>query len=81
MGSNIGLIGTRSALTLPDSTLIWLNSGSSLKYPKGFGNRNRKVYLKAEAYFEVKSDVSRPFIVQSSTLQAKATGTKQTISN
>jgi ferric-dicitrate binding protein FerR (iron transport regulator) len=34
------------------------------------------IYLKGEAYFEVKSDKSRPFIVQTQTLQVKATGTK-----
>lgn len=68
--------GTRSSLRLADSTLVWLNSGSSLRYPIKFNNKNRHVFLKGEAYFEVKSDVSRPFIVQTSTLQVKATGTK-----
>ena len=68
--------GTRSSLRLADSTLVWLNSGSSLKYPDKFTDKTRQVYLKGEAYFEVKSDVSRPFIVQTSNLQVKATGTK-----
>ncbi|OFY68497.1 MAG: hypothetical protein A2V64_10505 [Bacteroidetes bacterium RBG_13_43_22] len=68
--------GTRSALKLADSTLVWLNSGSSLRYPDKFDNKNRHVYLKGEACFEVKSDVSNPFIVQTSTLLVKATGTK-----
>jgi len=69
-------VGTRSSLRLADSTLVWLNSGSSLRYPNKFFNKNRKVYLKGEAYFEVESDIARPFIVQTSTLQVKATGTK-----
>ena len=68
--------GTHSSLRLADSTLVWLNSGSSLRYPIKFNNKNRTVYLKGEAYFEVESDISRPFIVQTSTLQVKATGTK-----
>ncbi len=68
--------GTRSSFRLSDSTLIWLNSGSSLKYPVKFTGDNRIVSLKGEAYFEVESDVSRPFIVQTPTLQVKATGTK-----
>lgn len=68
--------GTRSSLILSDSTLVWLNSGSSLKYPIKFNDKNRRVFLKGEAYFEVKSDIRKPFIVQTSTFQVKATGTK-----
>jgi transmembrane sensor len=68
--------GTHSALRLADSTLVCLNSGSSLRYPDKFNDKTRQVYLKGEAYFEVKSDVSRPFIVHTSNLQVKATGTK-----
>jgi ferric-dicitrate binding protein FerR (iron transport regulator) len=68
--------GTRSSLKLADGTLVWLNSGSSLKYPDKFNNKSRQVYLKGEAYFEVKSDISKPFIVGTSTLDVKVTGTK-----
>jgi transmembrane sensor len=68
--------GTRSALKLEDSTLVWLNSGSSLRYPDKFIGKNRIVYLKGEAYFEVKSDDKHPFIVKTSTLQVQAKGTK-----
>ncbi len=68
--------GTRSSLILADSSIVWLNSGSNLRYPIKFNNRDRHVYLKGEAYFEVKSDVSRPFIVQTSNLKVSATGTK-----
>jgi ferric-dicitrate binding protein FerR (iron transport regulator) len=68
--------GTRASLRLADSTLVWLNSGSSLRYPNKFNNKNRTVYLKGEAYFEVESQVYRPFIVQTSTLQVESTGTK-----
>jgi len=68
--------GTRSSLRLADSTRVWLNSGSSLMYPNKFNNKNRTVFLKGEAYFEVESDVSRPFIVQTSTLRVEAASTK-----
>ncbi|HEY4786913.1 MAG TPA: FecR domain-containing protein [Bacteroidales bacterium] len=68
--------GTRSALRLADGSQVWLNAGSSLKYPDRFTEAQRVVYLKGEAYFEVKSDVSRPFIVQTQTLRVRATGTK-----
>lgn len=68
--------GTRSELRLSDSTVVWLNSGSSLKYPVKFTDNKRIVYLTGEAYFEVESDEKRPFIVETSTLQVKATGTR-----
>jgi len=68
--------GTRTSLRLADSTLVWLNSGSSLKYPNKFNKNERKVFLNGEAYFEVGCDIKRPFIVETSTIQVKATGTK-----
>jgi transmembrane sensor len=68
--------GTRTSLRLSDSTLVWLNSGSSLRYPNKFQKGTRTVFLDGEAYFEVKSDVSWPFVVETSSLRVKATGTK-----
>lgn len=69
-------LGTRSSLRLADSTLVWLNSGSMIKYPVKFNEKNRKVFLNGEAYFEVKSDQKKPFIVETPTLIVQATGTK-----
>ncbi len=67
--------GTRSMLTLADGSKVWLNSGSKLKYPKDFSGRRREVFLTGEAYFEVESDVSKPFIVRTKRLNVRATGT------
>jgi transmembrane sensor len=72
--------GTRSALKLSDGTSVWLNSGSSIKYPDRFVGNNRTVFLKGEAYFEVKRDPEKPFIVETSSLNVKATGTKFNVS-
>jgi len=68
--------GTRSLLTLADGSKVWLNSGSRLKYPRDFSGRLREVFLTGEAYFEVESDVSRPFIVRTNKLNVRATGTR-----
>jgi len=68
--------GTRSSLRLADSTLVWLNSGSSLRYPNRFNGKDRLVFLKGEAYFEVEGDILKPFIVRTPALEVKATGTK-----
>jgi transmembrane sensor len=72
--------GTRSALKLSDGTSVWLNSGSSIKYPDRFIGNKRIVELKGEAYFEVQSDLKKPFIVETSSLSVKATGTKFNVS-
>jgi ferric-dicitrate binding protein FerR (iron transport regulator) len=68
--------GTRSALKLADGSLVWLNSGSSLRYPDRFINKERVVFLSGEAYFEVESDEEKPFIVETPTISVVATGTK-----
>lgn len=67
--------GTCSLVTLPDSSKVWLNAGSKLKYPQYFATKTREVYLQGEAYFEVKSDPSNPFIVHSGKVRVKAIGT------
>jgi transmembrane sensor len=72
--------GTRSALKLSDGTSVWLNSGSSIKYPDRFIGNKRTVFLKGEAYFEVESNPKKPFIVETSSLRVKATGTKFSVS-
>jgi ferric-dicitrate binding protein FerR (iron transport regulator) len=72
--------GTRSALKLSDGTSVWLNSGSSIKYPDRFVGNSRIVILNGEAYFEVESNPQKPFIVETSSLNVKATGTKFNVS-
>lgn len=55
--------GMSSSLTLPDGTLVYLNSASSLTYPASFNGDTRNVSLKGEAYFEVSKDPQKRFIV------------------
>lgn len=69
-------LGTRSTILLSDGSKVWLNSGSKLRYPDKFTSNNRVVFLTGEAYFEVQSDLDRPFIVRSNNINVKATGTK-----
>lgn len=62
-------------LLLPDGTVVWLNEGSSLNYPSTFVGSQREVWLKGEAYFEVKHDRTRPFLVQTADLRVRVLGT------
>ena len=68
--------GQRSEIFLEDGTKVYLNANSSLKYPVHFIKRNRKVYLCGEAYFEVKHDANKPFIVNSHGFNIMDLGTK-----
>ncbi len=68
--------GKRSDITLADGTRIWLNSGSQLTYPVNFTENSREVYLMGEAYFDVESDVTKPFHVITGDMKIRVTGTK-----
>ncbi len=66
---------TNTCLELPDGSKVWLNGGSTIRYPLSFGKDGRSVSLTGEAYFEVESDKSHPFIVQTRNVKVTATGT------
>jgi transmembrane sensor len=68
--------GQRSKVVLPDSSIVWLNSGTTLSYPSNFSKHFRKVSLKGQAFFQVAHKENNPFSVQANGLIVKALGTK-----
>lgn len=62
-------------LTLPDGTLVWLNAGSSLRYPAQFSSRERMLELDGEAYFDV-VQTGTPFRVVSEGQSVEVLGTQ-----
>lgn len=72
--------GSSSKIILSDSSEVWLNAGSTLIFPSNFTAKTREVVLFGEAYFSVKSDKEKPFIVQTSALEIMALGTEFNIS-
>ena len=62
-------------LKLSDGTIVFLNSESKLRYPVPFKGKFRKVYLEGEAFFQVKSNKDKPFIVDVNQMKVKVLGT------
>lgn len=68
--------GSKSFVTLPDGSQVWLNSGSSIAYYGDFGKKERHVTINGEGYFSVTKDKEHPFIVTSEGTSIKVLGTK-----
>lgn len=66
---------TRTSFMLPDGTTGWLNSSSTLKYNLNF-NKDRRIELDGEGYFDVVTDKERPFRVIAGEITVKVHGTK-----
>lgn len=67
--------GGQYHIVLPDGTKVWLNADTKLKYPLTFASDQRQVSLDGEAYFEVSTDLNRPFIVSSKGQTIEVLGT------
>ena len=66
-----------TSFVLPDSTMVVLNSSSSLRYPSKFLGNKREVELTGEAFFSVKKDAKRKFAVKAfNKLEIVAYGTE-----
>lgn len=72
--------GQRAELTLPDSTKVWLNAHSTLVYPVNFRQGSRQVELDGEAYFDVRHEDERPFIVKTKSMDVRVLGTEFNVS-
>lgn len=72
--------GTKSHLFLPDSTEVWLNSASTLRFPSVFKGNERRINLQGEAIFKVSRNKQKPFIVGTSAMDIEAVGTEFNVS-
>lgn len=74
--------GRRFNITLSDGTRVFLNAGTSLRYPVHFTDgENRRVYLEGEAYFDVVRDTLSPFIVNTGLVDVRVLGTTFNVSS
>lgn len=68
--------GGQYEVLLPDSSRVWLNAGSLLKFPSSFkGSKTRTIALTGEAYFEVAHHPEQPFNVITGKQTVRVLGT------
>ena len=72
--------GGEYKLVLADGTIVWLNSDSYIRFPVAFSGDKRQVELRGEAYFEVKKNEDKPFIVKTDEFNVRVLGTSFNIS-
>lgn len=74
--------GSRVHFLLPDSTEVWLNSGSKLEYSQSLNlHDTRDVKLSGQGYFKVAPDKKHPFLVKVDGITIKALGTAFDVSS
>lgn len=73
--------GGQYQVNLPDGSKVWLNAGSSLRFPTNFTGNIRSVELAGEAYFEVAKNAQKPFRVISNSQVVEVLGTHFNISS
>lgn len=73
--------GAPAMMTLPDGTVVWLNSGSHIECGEGFGISNRNVKMSGQACFDVARNEALPFDISSPDLDVSVLGTKFTLRN
>ena len=68
--------GSRTTFELPDGSKVWLNNGSSLKFPIRFTGNQRVLELKGEAYFQITHNKDMPLVVKTNDIQVLVHGTE-----
>lgn len=67
--------GSKTRVVLPDSSVVWLNSNASIRYPQVFTSQNREVEFTGEALFSITKDKEKPFIVVMDGMKVEVLGT------
>ncbi len=73
--TSVAPAGSVAQMVLEDSTIVYLNAGSEIKYAQGKSN-TREVFLKGEAWFHVQKNKKKPFIVHTPVYDVSVTGTR-----
>ena len=63
-------------MAMPDGSRIWLNDSSAIRFPAGYGLKERRVQVSGCAYFEVADDAAHPFRLNYDTTEISVLGTR-----
>lgn len=73
--------GQIKRLVLPDSSVLWVNASTIVRYPQQFDEKRREIFLdNGEAFFEVVHDAKKPFVVHAQKVNVQVLGTSFNIS-
>lgn len=67
--------GEIKKITLSDGTLVTLNAHSAIRFNEADETGERTVFLEGQAFFDVRQNAARPFVVRSGGLQTEVLGT------
>jgi transmembrane sensor len=67
--------GSKTKISLPDGTQVFLNADSRLTYNESFTGASREVQLTGEAYFDVAKDAQHPFLIHTPGIDIRVIGT------
>lgn len=73
--------GQAAQIVLVDGSKVWLSPSSTIQYPTEFQDDFRIVELEGEAFFDIKQNLDKPFVVKSNRLQVRVLGTSFNIRN
>ncbi|HEY4154137.1 MAG TPA: FecR domain-containing protein [Puia sp.] len=73
--ANIARSNKKQTIHLPDGSTVILNTDSHLDYPSAFTGKTREIYLTGEAYFDIKHDSKKPFLVHTGSIVTRVLGT------
>jgi ferric-dicitrate binding protein FerR (iron transport regulator) len=62
-------------IILPDGSIVFLNSESTIFFEKTFAHNERRVILEGEAFFDVTKNPDKPFIIETKSAEVKVLGT------
>ena len=72
--------GQNSKIILPDSSVVWVNSGTTLSYNTNFASARRDIKLVGQAYFQIARNKEIPLVVSCNNLKVKVLGTRFDVS-
>lgn len=72
--------GKRAKVTLADGSIVWVNSGTKLRYPLSFESGIRSIYAEGEVFLDVAADSRHPFVAETRGFDVMVYGTSFNVS-